>query len=522
MNTSSRQNNNDIVSPHRLRLRAYIRMSTDRQELSPATQEYHMRQTCERHNVELVQVMIDPGVSAYKTKLVDRPEGLKLLNDIASKKRDFDGIIIYNFDRVFRGELREQIEFLDYITIYNCQLWTIEGPVDYQSPYGEALIGIRGIFARLESRNTSKRIKDALQAQVSSGKWVSSHAPLGLSYDKESKQVIVTNRAPDVVKIFEEYIKNSGNAAKTAVNLNLQNILTAKNNLWSNQALIRIVKNPMYRQKIPLNNMLVYAPQTLPRIVPQELTDQVDILIQKYGKISSRSKGSPHPYSGLITCALCGSNVRANSSSPDRIYKRIGINQGKPVRYYGWSCTMHDKGMCDSRSISNRFVDKLVGQAVSKLFHIYKKEISKSKSKSNTSSNKPKKSAIQNIEIKRRRLMEQRERWVIAFTKLLVDEKTMEKQIALIDEEIKKLEAPPEIISITSEVIEQWIDKVEDNWEELPPADKKELLVLLGAKITLHTRKNETVWVELETDIHSDSVKVELTGHHKHRHKDGN
>ena len=82
----------------------YCRVSTEEQVLegfSLDTQEQEIKRYCQENDIELLDIFVDSGVSAFKNQLKDRPQGRFILNHIFDK--DIDCIVSISDDRMFRN-----------------------------------------------------------------------------------------------------------------------------------------------------------------------------------------------------------------------------------------------------------------------------------------------------------------------------------------------------------------------------------------------------------------------------------
>ena len=82
----------------------YCRVSSEEQAVegfSLDTQKKEIEEYCRDNNIQLLQMYIDPGVSAFHNSLKDRPQGKFVLEHIYNK--DIDCVIAISDDRMFRN-----------------------------------------------------------------------------------------------------------------------------------------------------------------------------------------------------------------------------------------------------------------------------------------------------------------------------------------------------------------------------------------------------------------------------------
>jgi DNA invertase Pin-like site-specific DNA recombinase len=480
-------------------------MSSDMQQDSPATQRYLITEYCKRMDFEVVAWYVDEAVSAFKVDMVDRPAGSKLLADIKSKRRPFDAVVIVRLDRAFRNP-RDQEDTLLYCQYYNCDVWEIDnGRIDTSTPVGEFMIALRGLLARMESRNTGKRVRDAISSNAAQGKWPSGYAPLGYTYvpgvpDSKGKKVggrlEPNDRAADVVRLFEVYAK-TGNAAHTAATMISEGIRTAKGYNFEVYSILAILRNPIYRQRIRYDGRETDAPDLIPRIVPKQLTDAVDAIIAHHKGTGPRARGSTRAYSSRLICANCGRRMVSATTET-----RTGW--GGSI-YKGWLCPNKKVGLCTgTRQTSERLIDTLVGRALRDLLTACRDSIHNAPPEQQAK-------AV-NVERQRQRLEAQKRRTVEAHISGHLESVglTLNAEIDRIDREIAALEVVKQPAEISPEVLDRLVSLLDEGWGRLTESARKEMLMLLGVRITLGCMIGERLWIELESTACEGVIRAEM------------
>lgn len=144
----------------------YARVSTNEQGVSGISidnQIETLKQYCVQKGLEVVEIVVDRGVSAGK-HLASREGGSKLLDLIQSKKAHH--VVGLKLDRLFRnaGDALSTIEKWDKLGISTHLKDFMNGSeLDTSSPMGRMVLGISSVFAQFERDLGSQRTKDALQ-----------------------------------------------------------------------------------------------------------------------------------------------------------------------------------------------------------------------------------------------------------------------------------------------------------------------------------------------------------------------
>jgi DNA invertase Pin-like site-specific DNA recombinase len=150
-----------------VRALGYIRVSTAEQAASGlglAAQRAAITEACEQRGWELVDVLVDSGLSAKGT---DRPGLQEALSRLAAKPAVVDALVVAKLDRLARS-------FPDYADLIRVsakegwELLALDAP-DASTPHGEAMQAIVAVFAQLERRLISDRTIEALAAARARG-----------------------------------------------------------------------------------------------------------------------------------------------------------------------------------------------------------------------------------------------------------------------------------------------------------------------------------------------------------------
>lgn len=155
----------------------------------------------------------------YSEKLSGRSERKPKLDEMLSKLREEDVVIVYSLDRLGRTS-KELINLLADFKEKRIQFKSLqEGMFDTTSPMGEAVFQIIAILKAMEVRVLSERTKDGLAAARARGK--KGGRPKG-SYNKSKSAAAVTlynKQLPisDIISTLEisrstlyEYLRREG------------------------------------------------------------------------------------------------------------------------------------------------------------------------------------------------------------------------------------------------------------------------------------------------------------------------
>lgn len=144
------------------RIAVYMRVSTHEQNIE--MQQIALSEYCTARSFQIYKEYIDSGFSGSKDS---RPALNQLMDD--ARKRKFDTIIVYRFDRFARSS-RHLIQALEEFKSLGIEFISYQENIDTSSPLGKAIFVIVGAMAELERNIIVDRVKSGLKAAKSKGK----------------------------------------------------------------------------------------------------------------------------------------------------------------------------------------------------------------------------------------------------------------------------------------------------------------------------------------------------------------
>ena len=140
-----------------LRVGIYARISEDRdgQQTATARQMDDARAFSERKGWEVVDTFEDVDISAFKTK-VKRPEFERML--VSVREGAIGGIVVWKLDRLTRQQ-RDLARVVDACELHRAFIASVMEPIDTRETYGQFVAELLVAQARMESANTSTRMR---------------------------------------------------------------------------------------------------------------------------------------------------------------------------------------------------------------------------------------------------------------------------------------------------------------------------------------------------------------------------
>lgn len=156
---------------------AYVRVSTDKQDLSPAAQRKAIQAWCRTNGADLCEVFEDIGISG-SAELADRPGLLAAVNTIAVERAE--ALVVAKRDRLARDVfLSSMIERL--VQRLGARIVSADGIANDSTPEAELMRHLLSAFAAYERALIRVRTKAAMNAKRERGEHLGGDAPFGFS-----------------------------------------------------------------------------------------------------------------------------------------------------------------------------------------------------------------------------------------------------------------------------------------------------------------------------------------------------
>jgi DNA invertase Pin-like site-specific DNA recombinase len=329
---------------------AYCRVSTNKDEQldSLESQQRFFLEYAVKQGYELVHIYADEGKSG--TKMKNRPQLLKMLSD--ARYGSFELVMIKDVSRLARNTL----DFLTSIRKLKA-LGIKVSFVNYDqtsSDSSEFMLTMLSAIAQEESANTSKRVKFGKRQNAEHGRVPN----LIYGYDKIPGDYFNLNineqEATIVKRIFTMYTIENMGTNRIAKVLNQEGIKTKRGCCWTQNGIVRILSNDIYKGRIVNGRQEIEDFLTGKRrntkqdqwlvserpdlsLVNDEAFERAQAILARrkdsFEKTGKRSSDK-HVLSQLLICRHCGASFRRLT----RTYKNTYVN---------WVCNGHNSNGAD-------------------------------------------------------------------------------------------------------------------------------------------------------------------------------
>ena len=353
-----------------MRAVGYCRVSSEEQVLegfSLDTQKKELEDYCRNNNLQLLQVYIDAGVSAYHNSLKDRPQGKFILEHMYNQ--DIDCVVCISDDRMFRNA-EDSIVVNNFALKNNIKLiYTRQQYFNNMDPFSSFLVqNFSAIMNQAYSMQFSLKVKKGLVNKIKKGEW-NGKSPFG--YDLVNSHLQVNKEQADIVRlIYRMYLDGKGGELICNF-LNENNYTPPRKKHWSKTSILGMLQNEAYigktvfnkrapkgsRKKLNDESEWVVVENTHEPIIEKEDFDKVQAIMHKRNKQQGKNNidrtiSSLAPLSGLVFCSNCHNLYIPTTGSSKK--------RGK-IHYYGCgSRRRHGKSVCNTHLIPAELLEKFV------------------------------------------------------------------------------------------------------------------------------------------------------------------
>lgn len=214
----------------------YIRVSTEeqaREGVSLAHQEQKIRDYCRLHDIELMEIFKDEGISA-KT-IQGRAAATKAIN--AVMKGQASELIVCKLDRMFR-DAKDALTISDLFNKKGAALHSVSERLDTQGAMGRFFFTMMAAVAEMERNLIAERTSDALQHLKKNGQ-VYNHVPFG--FTAVEGELLQDYAEQEVIYTMKKLERDGMNFTQIAAHLNYFEIPAKKGGQWYAQTVKNVL-----------------------------------------------------------------------------------------------------------------------------------------------------------------------------------------------------------------------------------------------------------------------------------------
>ena len=366
----------------------YCRLSKDDgnsvESMSIWSQKVMLKQFAESNSIAIYDYYVDDGYSGTN---FDRPSFKKMITDIENGK--INCVITKDLSRLGRNYLQSGAYIEMYFPQKNIRYIAITDGIDTLNSNQNDIMPFKNILNEMYAKDTSKKVKSAIQSRMREGTYIGSKAPFGYLKDPDNKRRLIIDEKtkPIIELIYKLCLEGKGTQLisqelmkrkiprPSAFVENAEKLygLTEENKYqWSHRMVLNVLRDPVYcgnmarnkrptlsfknskRMYIPKSDY-IYAKDTHEGIVSEEIWEQVQTMIDKRKCNNKKGLYYDNIFQGLVRCPKCGYAL-----TPKTDYR---LKKKELIDFVHFSCSTYKKygvNACSSHRIEARDLYNIV------------------------------------------------------------------------------------------------------------------------------------------------------------------
>ncbi|HFZ9812148.1 TPA: recombinase family protein [Streptococcus agalactiae] len=366
----------------------YCRLSKDDgnsvESMSIWSQKVMLKQFAESNSIAIYDYYVDDGYSGTN---FERPSFKKMITDIENGK--INCVITKDLSRLGRNYLQSGAYIEMYFPQKNIRYIAITDGIDTLNSNQNDIMPFKNILNEMYAKDTSKKVKSAIQSRMREGTYIGSKAPFGYLKDPNNKRRLIIDEKtkPIIELIYKLCLEGKGTQLisqelmkrkiprPSAFVENAEKLygLTEENKYqWSHRMVLNVLRDPVYcgnmarnkrptlsfknskRMYIPKSDY-IYARNTHEGIVSEEVWEQVQTMVDKRKCNNKKGLYYDNIFQGLVRCPKCGYAL-----TPKTDYR---LKKKELIDFVHFSCSTYKKygvNACSSHRIEARDLYNIV------------------------------------------------------------------------------------------------------------------------------------------------------------------
>lgn len=366
----------------------YCRLSKDDgnsvESMSIWSQKVMLKQFAESNSIAIYDYYVDDGYSGTN---FERPSFKKMITDIENGK--INCVITKDLSRLGRNYLQSGAYIEMYFPQKNIRYIAITDGIDTLNSNQNDIMPFKNILNEMYAKDTSKKVKSAIQSRMREGTYIGSKAPFGYLKDPNNKRRLIIDEKtkPIIELIYKLCLEGKGTQLisqelmkrkiprPSAFVENAEKLygLTEENKYqWSHRMVLNVLRDPVYcgnmarnkrptlsfknskRMYIPKSDY-IYARDTHEGIVSEEIWEQVQTMVDKRKCNNKKGLYYDNIFQGLVRCPKCGYAL-----TPKTDYR---LKKKELIDFVHFSCSTYKKygvNACSSHRIEARDLYNIV------------------------------------------------------------------------------------------------------------------------------------------------------------------
>jgi len=325
-----------IQTATKVKVALYVRKSRDGEGNGVEETLHNQRET-------LIRIAEQKGYSYDLFQEVEssinwnRPELAKMLEGILQGK--YSRVLITHTDRLSRDE-RDSAELKEIFIEHEIIIETPDSIIDLSDENQELMFGFTSVLSAYEYKRIRHRLnKGKYDAVALKNRWIGSIAPIGYTWDKNTKQLLVNPEEKKVVRKMTELALLGYSSRQIADRVNQLGYRSRKGIPFKTDRVLGILQNRVYLGESKYNSKRLkktaVAKDTHEAIMTEQEFNQIQTLFKsRRSKENLQSLGIKSPVNKLLVCGVCGKGMTIQLNNKVRKTGRnYSFYQVRPCRH---------------------------------------------------------------------------------------------------------------------------------------------------------------------------------------------
>lgn len=233
-----------VASDELLRVDGYIRVSTEEQARDGSSltlQKEKIEWYCKAHDLELVRIECDAGVSA---KTLEREGVAAVLDDL--ERGRVDGLVVIKLDRLTRS-LSDWADLIERFFSERAgrRLFSVGDSIDTRTAAGRMVLNLLMTVAQWEREVIAERTRDALQGKIARGERCG-RLRFGYTLAPDGKTLVPDPDEQKAIALMRQWEAQEKTYREMAATLTEMGIDTKEpGGVWRHNVIYRILNRPI-------------------------------------------------------------------------------------------------------------------------------------------------------------------------------------------------------------------------------------------------------------------------------------